>query len=192
MRLSRALSGKHGDSVQGPVIGVMSMAVSEERKKRYLSCVCGELRRRGLWDEDIPFVIGKTGFMSAMNENPEEQMHCSPEAAASEILLTAARRSNGTPLPHDAETPESPECRGMAERVPEEQKKRYLSYIYEEMRSRGLTGEEIPRIIGQTGFMMALNEFPEEQLHYSPEAAAGEILPVAAAGWCVRRAPDEN
>lgn len=60
------------------------------------------------------------------------------------------------------------------------------------MRSRGLTGEEIPRIIGQTGFMRALNEFPEEQLHYSPEAAAGEILLVAAAGWCVRRAPDET
>ena len=92
----------------------MSMTVSEMRKKGYLSCVYGEQRRRGLWDEDIPFVISKTGFMSAMSENPEEQMHCSPEAAASEILLTAARRSNGTPLPHDAETPESPECRGMS------------------------------------------------------------------------------
>lgn len=33
------------------------MAVSEMRKKRYLSCVYVELRRRGLWDEDIPFVI---------------------------------------------------------------------------------------------------------------------------------------
>jgi len=92
----------------------MSMTVSEMRKKRYLSCVYVELRRRGLWDEDIPFVIGKTGFMSAMSENPEEQMHCSPEAAASEILLTVARRSNGTPLPHDAEPSGSPECRGMS------------------------------------------------------------------------------
>ena len=92
----------------------MSMTVSEMRKKGYLSCVYGEQRRRGLWDEDMPFVIGKTGFMSAMSENPEEQMQCSPEAAASEILLTAARRSNGTPLPHDAEPSGSPECRGMS------------------------------------------------------------------------------
>ena len=103
------------------------MAVSEMRKRRYLSCVYVELRRRGLWDEDIPFVISKTGFMSAMNENPEEQMYCSPEAAASEILLAAARRSNGIPLPYDAETPERPDCRLMAERVPGEQKKRYKS-----------------------------------------------------------------
>ena len=50
------------------------------------------------------------------------------------------------------------------------------------MRSRGLTGEEIPRIIGQTGFMRALNEFPEEQLHYSPEAAVDEILLVRPDG----------
>ena len=167
------------------------MAVSEERKKRYLSCVYGELRRRGLGDEDIPFVIGKTGFMSALNENPEEQMHCSPEAAAGEILLAAARRSRGTPLPPDEDMPESPECRGMSETVPEEQKRRYLSYVCEEMRRRGLTGEEIPRIIGQTGFMRAFNEYPEEQLHCSPEAAVDEILLVAAGGWCVRGAPDE-
>lgn len=40
--------------------------------------------------------------------------------------------------------------------------------------------------------MMCLDEFPEEQLHYSPEAAVDEILLVAAAGWCVRRAPDET
>ena len=60
------------------------------------------------------------------------------------------------------------------------------------MRSRGLTGEEIPRIIGQTGFMRALTELREEQLHYSTEAAVDERLLVAAAGWCVRRAPDET
>jgi len=64
--------------------------------------------------------------------------------------------------------------------VSEEKKKEYLDYIYEEMRRRGISSEEIPYVIAKTGFMSALEEYPEEQLHYSIPDAVDEILVVAA------------
>lgn len=65
-------------------------------------------------------------------------------------------------------------------RVSEEMKQEYLSWIYEEMERRGLEKDEIPRVIGKTGFMAALNEYPEIQLHYDPKDAVNEIFMVAA------------
>ena len=62
----------------------------------------------------------------------------------------------------------------------EERKKRYLSLIYKEMKNRGFSSDEIPVVIAKTGFMDALNEYPEEQLHYSASAAVDEILLTAA------------
>lgn len=44
-------------------------------------------------------------------------------------------------------------------RVSEEQKQDYIKKVYEEMRSRGFTEEEIPRVIGKTGFLDAINEY---------------------------------
>lgn len=48
------------------------------------------------------------------------------------------------------------------------------------MKCRGYTSEEIPKVIAKTGFLNALNEYPEEQFHYSAEDAVDEILFVAA------------
>lgn len=65
-------------------------------------------------------------------------------------------------------------------RVSEKMKQEYLSWIYEEMERRGLEKDEIPRVIGKTGFMDALDEYPEIQLHYDPSDAVNEILLTAA------------
>lgn len=64
--------------------------ISEERKNNYIQKVYQELNNRGVSYEDIPTVIGKTGFMAAMEEYPEEQLHYSIADAVDEILVTAA------------------------------------------------------------------------------------------------------
>ncbi len=48
------------------------------------------MTNRGFDSSEIPAVIARTGFMDALNEYPEEQLHCSASAAVDEILLTAA------------------------------------------------------------------------------------------------------
>lgn len=62
----------------------------------------------------------------------------------------------------------------------EDKKKKYKEKVYKEMLRRGFTEVEIPRVINKTGFMAALNEYPEEQMHYDVEDAVDEILLVAA------------
>ena len=57
----------------------------------------------------------------------------------------------------------------------------YVQQVFEEMRRRGYTEEEIPYVIGKTGFYEALEKVPEVQLHYAIEDAVNEILFVAAA-----------
>ena len=68
------------------------MFVSEEKKNKYISKVHAEMKRRGLSSEEIPAVIGKTGFTMALNSYPEEQLHHDISETVDEILLTAARR----------------------------------------------------------------------------------------------------
>ena len=65
-------------------------------------------------------------------------------------------------------------------RITEEKKQKYISWIYEEMKYRGLTEEEIPKVIAKTGFMKVMNEYPAEQMHYDPKDAVNEILLTAA------------
>lgn len=65
-------------------------------------------------------------------------------------------------------------------RISEEQKQNYIDKIYKEMQRRGLTEEEIPRVIAKTGFMKVMRDWPEEQMHYHPKDAVNEILLVAA------------
>ncbi len=62
----------------------------------------------------------------------------------------------------------------------EERKKRYIVDIYAEMEKRGISNADAPRVINKTGFMSALNEYPEEQMHYDVYDAVNEILLVAA------------
>lgn len=64
------------------------MATLEQRKTKYSADVRAELELRGVLDVDK--VIGKTGFVSALNKYPEEQMHYSVKDAVNEILLVAA------------------------------------------------------------------------------------------------------
>ena len=62
----------------------------------------------------------------------------------------------------------------------QERKRSYLAEIYAELNNRGIAKEDIQRIINKTGFMSALEDYPEEQMHYSIEDAVNEILVVAA------------
>jgi hypothetical protein len=64
--------------------------------------------------------------------------------------------------------------------VTQEMKDEYLQDIYAEMKKRGFQEDEIPRVIGKTGFMGALEKYPEEQLHYDVFDAVNEIITVAA------------
>ena len=64
--------------------------------------------------------------------------------------------------------------------ITEEKKKKYISWVHEEMQHRGLTDKEIARIIAKTGFMQVMDEYLEEQLHYDPKDAVNEILLTAA------------
>ena len=57
----------------------------------------------------------------------------------------------------------------------------YVQQIYEEMQRRGYNEEQIPYVIGKSGFYEALEKYPEVQLHYSVYDAVNEILFVAAA-----------
>ncbi len=62
----------------------------------------------------------------------------------------------------------------------EEKKKLYIEEVYSEMKKRGFTSVEIPMIIDKTGFMDAINQYPEEQLHYDISDAVDEIITLAA------------
>ena len=64
--------------------------------------------------------------------------------------------------------------------ISEEQKKKYLEKVHIEMKNRGFTDEKIPKVIGETGFMAALEKYPEEQIHYSAADAVNEIICTAA------------
>lgn len=68
------------------------MVISEEKKQKYIDMVHKEMRRRGYTPEQIPMVIGKTGFMTVMEQYPEEQMHYSIEDAVDEIMFVASLR----------------------------------------------------------------------------------------------------
>ena len=64
----------------------------------------------------------------------------------------------------------------MTSRVTEAMKNEYIDLVHEEMRRRGFSEDEIPRVIRKTGFMNALNKYPDVQLHYDPYDAVNEIL----------------
>ncbi|MCR4566510.1 MAG: hypothetical protein K5769_00460 [Pseudobutyrivibrio sp.] len=56
----------------------------------------------------------------------------------------------------------------------------YINDVYVEMKRRGFNSEEIPAIIGKTGFIDAAYQFPELQMHYDVEDAVDEILTIAS------------
>lgn len=64
--------------------------------------------------------------------------------------------------------------------IPEEKKQKYIAKVYNEMKKRGFTSEEIPNVIEKTGFMFVMEEYPEEQMHYAVEDAVDEILITAS------------
>lgn len=68
------------------------MIVSKEKKQAYIDDVQTEMRRRGFTSEEIPVIIGKTGFMDALEKYPEEQLHYDVSDAVDEIIMTAARK----------------------------------------------------------------------------------------------------
>lgn len=67
------------------------MLISEEIKKDYIEKIHAEMKRRGLTADEITKIIAKTGFMTAIEQYPEEQLHYDISDTVNEILLTAAR-----------------------------------------------------------------------------------------------------
>ena len=52
----------------------------------------------------------------------------------------------------------------------------YIQAVYAELENRGIEKDIIPDIIGKTGFLQALAEYPEYQLLDSISDAADEIV----------------
>jgi hypothetical protein len=67
------------------------MVITREKKDAYLQEIYTEMKRRGFQEDEIPKVIGKTGFMTALEKYPEEQLHYEVSDAVDEIITTAAR-----------------------------------------------------------------------------------------------------
>ena len=67
------------------------MIITKEKKNAYVEKVHNEMKRRGFTSDEIPVVIGKTGFLSALDKYPEEQLHYDVSDAVDEIIMTAAR-----------------------------------------------------------------------------------------------------
>ena len=66
--------------------------VTDATKKNYNAMIPDEMARRGFSPEEIPLVIGKTGFMEALEQYPEEQMHYDPYDAVNELLVIASKK----------------------------------------------------------------------------------------------------
>lgn len=62
----------------------------------------------------------------------------------------------------------------------ETKKQEYIKLVYAEMLKRGYLQTELDTIIAKTGFMQALNEYPEESLHYPVESSVDEIMLTAS------------
>ncbi|WP_294215671.1 hypothetical protein [Pseudobutyrivibrio sp.] len=48
------------------------MGVTKEKKQAYINDLLAEMRRRGFSEEETSTIIGKTGFMEAIEKYPEE------------------------------------------------------------------------------------------------------------------------
>lgn len=57
---------------------------------------------------------------------------------------------------------------------------KYIRDVKEELIRRGVPEDAVERVINKTGFYAAIEEYPEEQMHYSVTDAVDEILLVAA------------
>ena len=52
----------------------------------------------------------------------------------------------------------------------------YVQHVFDKMRHRGYSEEEIPYVIGKTRFWEALEKYPEQQLYYAAEIAIGDFF----------------
>ena len=68
------------------------MGVTKEKKQAYINDLLAEMRRRGFSEEETSTIIGKTGFMEAIEKYPEEQLHYEVSDAVDEIITIAARK----------------------------------------------------------------------------------------------------
>ena len=64
----------------------------KEMSSKYEEKIYIEMKKRGFSEEEIPFVINKTGFYEALEKYPEEQMHYSISDAVDEIIFAAAAK----------------------------------------------------------------------------------------------------
>ena len=57
----------------------------------------------------------------------------------------------------------------------------YVQHVFDKMRHRGYSEEEIPYVIGKTDLYEALEKVPDVHLHYAIEDAVDETIFAAAA-----------
>ena len=69
------------------------MNAIEERRENYITNVKAGLVRRGVFEEDVESVIGKTPFYDMINEYLEMQVHYAIEDTIDNILLVASASS---------------------------------------------------------------------------------------------------
>jgi hypothetical protein len=74
------------------ILGEISMVITEAMKHSYIDDVYAEMRVRGFTHEEIPRVIAKTGFMTALEEYPDTLLHFDIIDVVDDIVVTAARQ----------------------------------------------------------------------------------------------------
>ena len=62
----------------------------EEMSEWYTNRIFEEMLERGYTEEEVTYIIDKTGFREALDKYPEEQMHDSISDAVDEIIFVAA------------------------------------------------------------------------------------------------------
>lgn len=62
----------------------------KEMSEWYSNRIIEEMLERGYTEEEVSYIIDKTGFREALDKYPEEQMHDSISDAVDEILFVAA------------------------------------------------------------------------------------------------------
>lgn len=68
--------------------------VTAEMKCNYIRKVYEEMKKRGYESDEIPAIIGKNCFLSALELYPEEQLHDSIQATVDAILELAEKGSS--------------------------------------------------------------------------------------------------
>ena len=123
--------------------------------QKYIDNIHEELLRRGVRLCDIPSLLQKSNFITAISNYPELQMLQSVNKAVDEILYFSG---------YDRLKREEGEV------------ERYVKKVEEELKKCGIAEDKVLETIGKTHFMSSLEKYPENHLTYTVEETAEQIL----------------